>query len=315
MVAAVSALALTALIAACNLGGSTTPRPSATSAPTTPPTVAPSPTATPTATPTAVPSPTFGADQIEHPTGATDIVLRMEAGGGFVPMGAVFTQAPTFTLYGDGTVIFQPVDKRNLMFGEAAFLPWRVAHLDEEAVQALLNFALTTGRLANAKESYEGGLTTDAATTYFTLNAAGMQKSVSVYDLSELTEPGPEAADRAGFSQLAEVLRTFENQDELGEVTTYDPELYRVVLFEAFGDPAREPMDWPWDDLTVDDFSAGDEPGRIANLDREHVADLLEVPNGGHGGIWALDPDGNPVQFGVRPLLPDEIAAIEEVSG
>jgi hypothetical protein len=148
----------------------------------------------------------------------------------------------------------------------------------------------------------------DASTTYFTLNAGGQEKRVSVYALSEMSRPGPDAADRQGFSQLAEVLSTFENQEELGEVEPYDPELYRVVLVEVFGEPVGEPIEWPWDDLTLDDFPAGDEPGGTAVLDREHVAEILEVPNGGHPGVWALDPEGNPIQFGVRPLLPDEIA-------
>ena len=44
---------------------------------------------------------------IDHPTGATDVVLRLEEGGGFVPIEFVATQAPIFTLYGDGRVIFQ----------------------------------------------------------------------------------------------------------------------------------------------------------------------------------------------------------------
>jgi hypothetical protein len=148
----------------------------------------------------------------------------MEVGGGFVPMGFLVTQAPTFTLYGDGTVIFQQVDTRLNAF-EKAYLPWLVGHLDEDAVQALLDFALTTGRLANARETYEEGMIADAPTTTFTLNAAGVEKNVSVYALSEMTQPGPDAADRQGFSQLAEVLRTFDNQEELSEVKEYDPEL------------------------------------------------------------------------------------------
>jgi hypothetical protein len=51
----------------------------------------------------------------------------------------------------------------------------------------------------------------------------------------------------------------------------------------------------------------GDE-GRITNLDKEHVSQLLETPNGGHIGLWVESPDGETfVQLGVRPLLPEEI--------
>jgi hypothetical protein len=229
-------------------------------------------------------------------------------------MGFIITQAPTFTLYGDGTVIFQPIDTRQNAFDQP-HLPWVMGHLNEEAVQALLGFALTTGRLANAADTYNDGMIADAPTTIFNLNAAGVQKVVSVYALSDMAQPGPDAADRQGFWQLAQVLQNFETQQELGETTTYDPEFYRVTLVEAFGDPVGEPVKWPWNDLTLDEFPAGDELGGTAVLDREHVAKLMEVPNGGHPGVWALDPDGNAIQFGVRPLLPDEIAANEEVRG
>jgi hypothetical protein len=85
-----------------------------------------------------------------------------------------------------------------------------------------------------------------------------------------------------------------------------------VVLNQGFGEPVGQPLQWPWDDVTTDDFGVRNEGGAVANLDADHVADLLEVPNGGHPGIFALDADENLVQLAVRPLLPEEIAAIEE---
>ena len=309
LAATLPALALTVLIAACNTGPGATQIPTGTPSPSAPSTASPSPS--PTQTPTPVPSPSFSADQIEHPTGATDVVLRMEVGGGFVPMGFLLTQAPTFTLYGDGTVIFQQIDNRPNAF-DAARLPWLVGHLDEEAVQALLNFALSEGRLANAREQYDQGMVADAPTTTFNLNVAGQSKTVNVPALMELTQPGPDAADRQGFLKLSQVLSAFQNQEELGDVSPYEAELYRVVLNEGFGEPVGEPLEWPWDDVTPDQFVVGNESGAVANLDADHVADLLEVPNGGHPGVWALDPDENLVQLAVRPLLPEETAAVEE---
>src|SRR5688572_30889912 len=95
--AALLALALTTVLAACYAG------PGASPSPTTPP--------GPTPTPSPTPSPTFGPNDISHPTGRTDIVLRMEQGGGMMAFG-FFTQSPSFTLYGDGTVIFKPMDTR-----------------------------------------------------------------------------------------------------------------------------------------------------------------------------------------------------------
>ena len=311
LAATIPVLALSALIAACNTGTAASPVQSNTPAPTAPSTASPSPTSTPTPTP--LPSPSFNADQIKHPTGTTDVVLRMEVGGGFVPMGFFLTQAPTFTLYGDGTVIFQQIDNRQNSF-DAARLPWLVGHLDEEAIQALLSFAMREGRLGNARENYDQGMVADAPTTVFDLNAGGQSKRVSVAALFELPDPGPDAADRQGFFKLSKILSEFQNQQELGEVTPYQAELYRVVLSEGFGEPVGDALEWPWDDVAPDDFVAGDEGGAIANLDGEHVSDLLEIPTGGHPGVWAMDPDENLVQLGVRPLLPDEIATIEEAN-
>lgn len=301
--AALVILALAGLIAACNLGpGATTP----------PATQGPTPTpAGPTPTPSPTPAPTFGQGQIQHPTGATDIVLRMEQGGGMIPM-FFLTQAPQFTLYGDGTVIFQQIDNRGAPFGTLPNLPWLVGHLDEEGIQALLQFALSTGRLANAKDNYENPMIADGGTVTFNLNAAGMEKVVNIYALMEGMEGAPDQADRAGFSQLANVLNDFANQDGLGDVVAYEPEFYRVVLVEAFGEPVGAPLEWPWDDVDLDDFASGDEPGAIAILDSEQVAELMQVPNGGHIGVWVIDPDDKLVQLAVRPLLPDEQQAFEE---
>ncbi|HUR16866.1 MAG TPA: hypothetical protein VMZ33_06250 [Candidatus Limnocylindrales bacterium] len=297
-------VALATTIAACNAGAppSSPPTNPPSSIPTPGPTASPTPTATPEVTPT--PNP----DLIPHPTGAHDIVLRMEEGGGFVPMGFFFTQSPTFTLYGDGTVIFKQVDNRLNSFNLPA-LPWLVGHLSEESVQALLQYALADGHLLDAKAQYDNQMVADAGNTIFTLNAAGQEKVVNIYALFESDMPGvPDAADRAAFWQLRQVLNAFETQEGLGEVEVYDAEWYRLLLSDGFGEPTGEVKDWPWDDLTLADFPAGDEPGGIANLDREHVALLMDVPNGGHSGVWAIAPDGEEVvNFGVRPLLPEEI--------
>jgi hypothetical protein len=298
---ALIALALVAVTSACSAVPGATPTPSV------PP--------TPTPVPTPTPSPTFGPDQVEHPTGATDIVLRMESGGGFVPINFFITQAPAFTLYGDGTVIFQQIDNRNGdPFGGQANLPWLVGHLDEAQMQSILQFALTTGRLANAKENYDEGGIADAPSTFFTINAGGVDKTVNVYALGIEGQPGPDTVDRQGFSQLAEVLNNIPAQPgiDVGDVQPYDAALYKVVLLENFGQPAVQPKDWPWDDLTPADWPANaDDPGsRIKMLDKEHLAKLLDVPNGGHIGVWVTEPDGTTVvQLGVRPLLPDEIEA------
>ena len=42
---------------------------------------------------------------IGHPTSATGVVVRVSTGGGFVPVQVNLRALPSFTLYGDGTVV------------------------------------------------------------------------------------------------------------------------------------------------------------------------------------------------------------------
>ena len=301
-------LALATLLAACSVSPGTTVSPP-------PPT--PRPTGTPAPTPSPTPSATLNPEQIPHPTGANDIVLRMEQGGGFVPFGWFASQAPTFTLYGDGRVIFRPISDlaaTTRLMAPGAMPRFLTGKMTEDGVQALLQFALGTGRLARARDHYGQDMCADCGTTIFVLNAAGLEKVVTVDALSELTEPGPDAADRQGFFELANLLTNFKAEAESGtvdELEVYDPELYRVVLFDNAGEPSEPPIDWPWDDLTMDDFPEGEEPdNRVKHLTRQQVSQLTEVPTGGHFGVWVTAPDGTSVQFAVRPLFPDEIAAL-----
>lgn len=300
---------LAGLLAGCaafrGFGGSVEPTSSPTAAPTVAPTDAPRPTATPEPTPT--------SPQINHPTGATDVVLRMEQGGGFVPMEFLVTQAPQFTLYGDGTVVFRPLpDASGVAFGDPLppFLTGRVSEAD---VQALLAYALDTGHLRDAKDFYMDATIADAPSTYFVIKADGVDKTVNVYALGIDVQNSPDAADRAAFADLAKRLGSFETEARAGAVdavVSYDPDLYRVTLFDQAGaEPQTQPIDWPWKDLTPADFVKGDEPGAVKMLTREQTSKLIDVPNGGQMSIWVKAPDGSVVEFGVRPLLPDEAAA------
>ncbi len=300
-------LLLSAVIVACT----GTPSPSPT------PGSSPSPGGSPPATgsadpsPTASPTPTIPEGDISHPTGSTDVILRMEEGGGFVPIEWLLTQAPVFTLYGDGTFIVKPLEDPDLPGGFGSAQPrFLQGHLDEESVQALLAFALANGRLAVARERYTDDRIADASTTIFTINAGGFDKRVEVYALAEVFEPQmPDAVDRTAFHELAELLRSFESRaraGELGPIVLYQPTHYRLTLLEGFGLPAGGPTDWPWDHISPDDFRPAGEltiPQLVVPADE--AAAIVELPSGGHPGI-AVTRDGEDWQLGVRPLLPDE---------
>lgn len=296
----VTAAALILVLAGC---GSTavSPTPAGSVGPSSPPSAAPSPT----------PAPTVGA--IEHQTGATDVVLRLEEGGGFVPIDFLASQAPTFTLYGDGVVVFQPKvetfpqpDSSGVVHG----VPWRTAKLDEGQIQELLEFALGPGGLGAARESYIDGGIADAGNSIFTIDAGGLDKTVTINALSDMSQ-GPDAAARSAFWKVAERLRDF---DRGGSISTdpYQPDRYRGVLIEREPQAGPGAAKWPWITIQLGDFKAEALPDGGTSFPRRILTtgdiDALEIADyaGGLQNIVIAGSDGKSYTLVVRPLLADE---------
>jgi hypothetical protein len=301
--------ALIALLAACAAAG---PSGSASGPP------APSPStsnAPPSAIPSITPTPTVAG--IDHSTAAGDVVLRLEQGGGFVPIDFLASQAPIFTLYGNGVVVFQPKvemypqpDSSGLVHG----IPWRTAKLDEGQIQELLEFVLGPGGLGTARDAYIDNGIADAANTIFTVHAGGLDKTVVVNALGGGGQPGPDDAARAAFQKVADRLSDF---DQGGSVATdeFDADRYRFVLTERDPQPTDKPIAWPWPGVKVSDFKPGanDGSGGIALPHRvAGQADVdalgLEDTKGGLQGLVVKGPDGKTYGLIVRPLLADETA-------
>ena len=297
------------LVGACT---GATPQPSASPSGT--PGPSPSGSPSPTASPSPSPSPTFTGDAISHPTGPTELILQADTVGGFVPPDFIVTNVPYFSLYGDGTVIIRPTEDRGRVMAPGQLPRLLTAKMTEEQVQALLRFALGQGRLLDAKPYYPQNSCADCPATIFRINAAGIDKTVTVDALG--IEEGMDAPDRQGFAALADTLTTFEQRalaGELGEVSLYDPSHYLVALFEA--QPGQgEAIEWPWPELTVDDWtSEGDATWRRdAILTREQVEAVTEVPSGGAMSIFVEDDEGNLWSVALRPLLPDEGEAAQQ---
>ena len=289
------------LVAACT-GATSSPPPSATGGSAAPASTAPS----------GSPAPTVGA--IDHRTGATDVVLRAEQGGGFVPMDFLASQAPTFTLYGTGVIVFQPKAETAPEPDSAGVVhrvPWRTASLDEGQIQQLLEFALGPGGLGTAKDAYlEGGIA-DAPSTIFTVNAGGLEKKVVVSALSGEPVQGPDAAARASFFKLWQRLSDF---DAGGSIATdvYQPEQYRGVLSEGQAQPGATPLAWPWPTITPADFKEGPSDGSGVGLPHRTLTssdvNALGIKDavGGLQNVALTGPDGKTYLLTVRPLLPDE---------
>jgi hypothetical protein len=261
------------------------------------------PTTGPSAGPTPEPTPTAVAG-IAHATGAKDVVIRVEESGGFVPVGFLATSAPSFTLYGDGTVVFRdgqaaPPDTVGSVMRS---VPFQTINLDEEGIQALLAYALGPGGIGVAVGPYLGGVADVPATT-FTVNADGRQKQVSVTGLSPDVHPNDVVIVTA-LAGLAEKLRTF-GTSVAGE-TVYEPAAYRGVL-QKIDQANGAVVGWPWTDVKPADFTAGANELLLTHVLTPAQVAALDIPQveGGMLGL-ELQSDNQLYSLALRPLLPDE---------
>jgi hypothetical protein len=271
----------------------------------------PSPTG-PGSSPTPVPTSTGDPNQIEHATGATDLVLRLEEAGGMLPASFTVARGPVFSLFGDGTAIFKdptvspPEPDAN---GATRAVPWQVLKLSESQVQALLQFAIGPGGLAVARARYDLPVA-DAPTATFTLTAGGQTKTVSVNGLGFAESQNP--ADQAVLTQLAALkARLLSFGGEVSGEQEWVPDRYRGILLGGDFAPAAPPMAWPWPAIKVADFVAGNDPNGFTfpmrTLTPAEAAAIGVAPfNGGLQNVTLEGPDGKLYGFGLRPLWPDE---------
>lgn len=274
------------------------------------PTGSPNPSSGPSSGPSAGPTagPTI-AGGIAHPTGAHDVVLRIESIGGFVPVEFTATYTPSFTLYGDGTVIWRddqempPESSDNLMRAT----PLLIAKIDEATLQALLAEAVGPGGLGVAVGPYNEMMGADIPSTVFTIDAGDIPepKRVEVVGLSPEMHPKNIQVVTA-LAGLAEKLRTF---GDLVNEQAYAPAAWRGVLIpaeQAFG-PV---VNWPWKDISPDDFGGDNEFFRTRDLSPDQVGKLdIENLAGGVSGFAVQDGD-DLYSFALRPVLPDEAAQL-----
>ena len=255
------------------------------------------------------PAPSGGG--LSHPTGVTDLILRYERGGGFVAPGFIATEAPTFSLYGDGTAIFRnPSDAGPVPDSSASPLirgvPYQIAHLSEARVQVLLAFALASGGLREAADHYDRPIA-DAPTTVFTIDAGGVQKAVSINGLGIDVANGQDAAVLAKLTALATRLTGYGS--EVVDEQPWSPDRYRGILTD---ETDGSPIPWPWPAILPTDFvrNAGQNapPFPIRTMTPAEVARLpITDVEGGLQGVFLKAPSGGKVySFRLRPLLPDE---------
>ena len=283
-------MVLAALIAAC--GGSAAPSTSGSSAP-----------AEPVAA-TAVPD----ADHIDHPTGSTDIVLRVAEEGGFMMTETVMARVPRFTLYGDGRVLIStPAESAKAAPGNGLSADvMRETHLTEDEVQAVLQSALVDGKVGIAKQEFPV-MVMDVPTTVIELRAGGIEKRIAVAGLGMEPAPGPDAAVLRALAELVERLVAIPTDGD------YVAPASVAVLAQTEPAPGTATTAWPWPDTEPQAFvppPPEDQFGFTTHLLTAAESEAIGTAPGEAAGPFTYDgPDSKTYVVVVRPALPEEVAA------
>jgi hypothetical protein len=270
--------------------------------------------ATPGGSATTAPSTQTGA--IDHATGPTDIVLRVNTGGGFVPIEFNLRSLPSYTLYGDGTVI-RPVVSGADVAEPPSVTPLETIKLDEAGIQSLLAQAKSAGLLAPGTVDYGdmGSLgVSDMPTTSVLLNAGGATVSHDAYGLSFAPSEPPSGtltqAQRDARAALRGFVALTEQQDP--KATAYTPTRLAVWVAPALAQPTAdsEPVVWPLATAPTVPGAPGAEgiDYRCSVIEGADVAPLLAAAQKAPAGAqWIAAADRNATfQVVVRALLPDE---------
>jgi len=192
-----------------------------------------------------------GADRISHPTGADELVLRVDVGGGFVPVEYNLAAIPGLSVYGDGRMI---VTGPAIEIYPGPALPnLQAAQLSEDGLQAILRAARDAG-LMNGDASYDYPCVADLPTTTFTVVAEGRRNQISAYALGSDdgtgTCEGVDAAARKDLVTFQTRLGDLERllpEGSIGPEQPYTPAEMRVFALPYRGQPdlPQEPVEWP----------------------------------------------------------------------
>lgn len=275
----------------------------------------------------------------QHGTAPTDLILRVETGGGFLPVELVFSGHPDFSLMGDGAVITAAA--QIAIFPPPALPALQTQTVDEDGIQEILAEADRVGLLEGGHH-HDYSCVADAATTTFTVTVGGETSVTSAYALGiESTEQGPqepppgnglpppseegvdedfmrcglsdeELAARAALAEFTAMLVNLEAwlpPGSVGPAMPYEPEQMRVFVSpHAVSDEfPQEPVVWPLDtglDVFGDPLPPADDL-RCGVLDGEDLDQVVSVA----AATSTLTPwlsAGEEWRLVFRALLPDE---------
>jgi hypothetical protein len=243
----------------------------------------------------------------------SDLVLRIEQVGGFVPVQYYLTGMPTLSLYGDG-VLITPGAQIEIYPGPA--LPaLSQQHLSPEAIQLLLQAAIDAG--LDKDRDLKTMMVSDMPTTVFTLTIDGQTHTTQVYALDFDLGPKPDGMTQDEFQARKDLAAFQAKATDLtwlpdGSVTDegmYEPTSLRIFSSAYQSDPelTQAPIAWPLTpglDLFGDSQDASDGM-RCGTVAADAAATLLPLAEQANQ-LTPWTSDGTEYGLLFRPLLPDE---------
>jgi hypothetical protein len=258
-----------------------------------------------------------GASSETPPPPTDELVLRVETGGGLVPVELALRALPSFSLYGNGRVITE--GPQIAIYPSPALPNLLERSVSDEGVQAILAEAERAG-LLGPDRSYELPGTADVPVTTFTVVADGVTHTTSVTGLGAEESGAVNLSDDelaarraiAEFNTKLLDLASWLPAGSVGEEAPFDFAELRLYSspYEVTQEPGleQEPKPWP----LGEPLAAFGEPagGALADLrcgvvTGEELATLLPVAVTSNE-ITPWTSGGESYLLVFRPLLPDE---------
>lgn len=254
-----------------------------------------------------------GSGGIAYATGSSDLVLRVDMVGGFVPPQYVLTSVPTFSLYGDGTAIF--TGPQIEIYPSPALPPVLSSRLTGSGMQKVLEAARDAGLFVDASYDDFCGVA-DVGSTVFTTTVEGATHTVSAYALGFDGCTDNVEARATLFAFLGTLTDLSWLESEMDIVGPTGPYAYTsmaifVEPYAPYDDPTlpQQEVAWP---LATPLASFGGDPisgletrcGVVTGADLETLRPLFESTN----QMTPWTSEGERWHLALRPLLPDETA-------
>lgn len=245
---------------------------------------------------------------ITHPTGATDVVLRVTYGGGLPPPAYMPDELPAITLYGNGRVLtIDPTTTSDLMPGLLE------TQLTEDQVQEILHDA-ETACLTTSEARLDLPGVYDVGGASIRVDTGGSSRTTFAmglgWDQMDATVPEAQTAHRDALLGVVNSLQSVVEDAGGGPVAAQ-----RLGVFFQEADGPESQSDWPtatWPlSEPLADFGTASPDAypevSCAVADGEDAASILAVVDGMPSSQLPYWQDGEHwYRVDLRPMLPDE---------